>query len=62
LTKEISLPVGWYTKCSLVEGEHPVGEAKPERDNTIDSPVSSVVFVDPFQEVLMGAIAEGSIS
>ena len=47
--------------CSLVEGEHPVGEAKPETGDTIHAPETTVLLVDPAEEALMGAIAERSV-
>jgi hypothetical protein len=47
---------------SLVESEHPVGEAHPEADNTIDTPETSVLSVNPSQQLLVSTIAEGSVS
>ena len=47
---------------SLVESEHPVGEAAPESDNTINTPEATVLFVSPTDDGLMSTIAEGSIS
>ncbi len=46
---------------SLVEGEHPVREAEPEGSDTIDAPEASVLFVNPPDQLLMSAVAEGSI-
>ena len=46
---------------SLVEGEHPVREAKPEANNTINTPESTMLFVDPTQKGLMSTIAEWGI-
>jgi len=43
---------------SLVEGEKPVAETEPEGGDSIHAPESSVVLVDPSEELLMGTIAE----
>jgi len=51
-----------FTICfSLVEGEGPVGEARPERDHTPDAPEAAMALVDPLEHMLMSTVAERSI-
>ena len=46
---------------SLVESEHPVADACPPGCNGGHSPESSMVFICPLEQVLMGSIAEWGI-
>ena len=43
---------------SLVESEHPVGEAGPKADHSVDAPEATVLVVDPSEELLMSTVAE----
>ena len=47
--------------CSSVERKHPVAESGPERNHAPDAPETSVVLVGPLPDVLMRAVAEGSV-
>ena len=47
--------------CSSVEGKHPVAESGPERYHAPDAPETSVVLVGPLPDVLVRAVAEGSV-
>jgi hypothetical protein len=46
---------------SLVESEHPVREAHPEGGDTCHAPETSVVIAGPPDQLLVSAVAEGSI-
>ena len=46
---------------SLVESEHPIAEAGPEADHSIDAPEATMVVVDPSEELLVSAVAEGCV-
>jgi len=46
---------------SLVESEHPVGEAQPEGAHTGETPEASVMVGGPAEHLLVGAVAEGRI-
>ena len=46
---------------SLVESEHPVAPGDPEGCNTGDRPETTVVLGSPLPDVLVSAVAEGSI-
>ncbi len=48
-------------ECSLVESEHPVGEATPEGKHSPNTPETSVVSAGLSIKDLMGTIAERSI-
>ena len=50
-----------FRNSSFVEGEHPVANASPPNTDVGDAPESSVVLHNPFHDVLMGSVAEGSI-
>ena len=46
---------------SLVEGEHPVGDARPPDRDRRHTPEATMVLHGPLHHVLVGAVAEGRI-
>ena len=61
LTQSFSVTAASMDRSSLVEGEQPVAEAEPEGGDSIHAPETSMVFVGPSEELLMGTIAERCI-
>jgi hypothetical protein len=49
------------TSFSLVEGEHPVGDARPVGDHTVEAPEAAVLAVNPADQGLVSAVAEGCV-
>ena len=48
--------------CSLVKGEHPVAHARPETDDSSDSPEPTMVLCSVLPQVLVSSIAERGVS
>ena len=46
---------------SLVEREHPVGDARPPDRDRRDAPEATMILHGPLHHMLVGAVAEGSI-
>ena len=56
--KQLSAELAINSRFSLVESEHPVGNAGPPGSDESHTPEASVVLVGPLEDMLMSSIAE----